>query len=109
MLNAFLIQLFGNDYENILGLTKFSSANKELIGKKIQERLQAVILETAVAKMSEEQFQNFQKIVENTTDPDQAQQQIASLAQQMPELGAALKENIAREIEALKQIINAPK
>ena len=47
--------------------------------------------------------------MENTTDPDQAQQQIASLAQQMPELGAALKENIAREIEALKQIINAPK
>jgi len=109
MTNNILNQLFGNNAEKEFGLDKFKPEEKAMILKKIEERLQTVVVETAVAKMTDEQFAKFQATIEGNTDPQKIQQEILALGQEVPGLAEALKQNIIKEADALKQIINAPK
>lgn len=99
MTNIILSQLFGNSIEQEFGLQNFSAEEKSLIINKIEERLQTVILESAVNKMSEEQFKEFQNIVESAQ-----QTELNGLTSKIPGLEQSIKENLLKEVAALKKI-----
>lgn len=108
MTNSILNQLFGNNAEREFGLNKFKPEEKAKILQRIEERMQTVVVETAVAMMTDEQFEKFQAMIENNTDHQIIQQEILALAKEMPGLIEALKQNVIKEADALKKIINAP-
>lgn len=99
-------QITGIDIVKELNLTKFNDHDQEVLLKKVTDRLQKVILETALIKMSAPQFEELQSVFNATKDSTMIQEKVSAIAKNIPGLGAAIKENIAKEIELLKNIVN---
>lgn len=98
-------QILNKDIAKEFNWQKYSAPDKIAISAKITDRLQKVILETALANMSDDQFIAFSQIMEKEKDAKKIQEKISALAKEMPNLNIALQENLNKEIEALKQII----
>lgn len=99
-------QLAGKDIVKELNLTKFNDQDQQVLINKVTDRLQKVILETALIKMSAPQFQEMQNVFQTTKDPAAISEKVSAIAKNIPGLSDAIKENIAKEIELLKNIVN---
>lgn len=99
-------QITGIDIVKELNLTKFNEHDQETLLKKVTDRLQKVILETALIKMSAPQFAEMQNIFNTTKDPAAISEKVSAIAKNIPGLSDAIKENIAKEIKSLKNIVN---
>ncbi|MFH0818403.1 MAG: hypothetical protein V1898_00180 [Patescibacteria group bacterium] len=101
-----LNQLLGKDVEKEFNLDHFPPEEKNKILAKLEERIQNVILETALAKMTEGQFNEFKKAVSDESNPEAMQNKVAELAKGIDGLGEILKNELTKELEELKKIVN---
>lgn len=98
-------QLVGKEIIQELNLDKYSGAEKQALIDKVISRLQQVMIETALIKMSPEQYTAFENTINTNKDQQAIQNKIAEIAKNISGLDAAIKENLIKEIASLKNII----
>ena len=97
-------KILGRDIKNDFNLSSLTLEEQKAVWDKVSERLQVVVVETALTKMDEKQFAEFKKATEG--DVNKLQEKVSVLAKDIKGLGAEIKVNLEKEIVALEAIVN---
>ena len=92
-----------------IGLTNMSAEDKMAVIKQLSEHFHQIILDTTIANFNQEQIDRFRRYTIHITDINLVNQELRTIAAEVPGLNTRIMQAVRNEVERLKAASNIVK